>query len=76
MEAAAQCGADTSPWLSKQLRLARTNWTKKFRDIPISDMEDFVTRYEMLSDSREKLSTMAHFWNGMESSRKLLDASP
>lgn len=64
MAAADECDAESSPWLAKQLTNAKKNWAKVFRDIAISDEDDFIARYNILTDSREKLSTMAHFWNG------------
>lgn len=64
MAAADECDVESSPWLAKQLTNAKKNWAKDFRDIAISDESDFIGRYNILTDSREKLSTMAHFWNG------------
>jgi hypothetical protein len=64
MAAADECDVESSPWLAKQLTNAKKNWAKVFRDIAISDESDFIGRYNILTDSREKLSTMAHFWNG------------
>lgn len=64
MEAADECDADSSPWLAKQLHQAKISWVGAFRNIAIADEDDFIERYGILTDSREKLSTMAHFWNG------------
>ena len=70
--AAKECDVESSPWLAKQLNNAKKNWAKVFRDITISDEHDFIARYDILTDSREKLSTMAHFWNGILHSNESL----
>ena len=62
-ECAIHCDPESSPWLSDQIIKAREQWKRIFRDIPIVDSDDFIERYELLDDSRDKLSTMAHFWN-------------
>lgn len=64
MEAADECDVDSSPWLAKQLHNAKISWVGVFRNVAVSDEDDFIARYGMLTNSREKLSTMAHFWNG------------
>ena len=60
---AEHCDPGTSPWLSEMVVKARDNWIRIFRQIPIVDENDFMERYELLEDSRDKLSTLAHFWN-------------
>ena len=60
---AIHCDPESSPWLSDQIIKAREQWKRIFRDIPIVDSDDFIERYELLDDSRDKLSTLAHFWN-------------
>lgn len=64
MTASDECDSASSPWLLNQIDMARIEWMKIFRDVPVVDDDDFISRYEMLIESREKLSTMAHFWNG------------
>jgi hypothetical protein len=64
MEAADECDVDSSPWLAKQFHNAKISWVGIFRNVVVSDEDDFIARYGMLTNSREKLSTMAHFWNG------------
>lgn len=51
--------------LVKQLELAKSKWRKVFRqDIHvIVDHDDLLHRYALLTDKRERLSTLAHFWN-------------
>ena len=37
----------------------------------ICDDDDFVRRYQMLTDVRERLSTLAHFWNESQEEERL-----
>lgn len=67
---AQHCDPGTSPWLSEMIVKARDNWTRIFRQIPIVDENDFMERYELLDDSRDKLSTLAHFWNASTSTER------
>lgn len=64
MTASKECDSESSPWLSKQIDTAKSDWEKVFRDVPVVDDADFIVRYSLLVDSRERLSTLAHFWNG------------
>ena len=64
MVASEECDSESSPWLSKQIQTARSSWVKVFREVSVVDDADFIVRYGLLSDSRERLSTLAHFWNG------------
>eukprot|EP01041_Mallomonas_annulata_P000665 gene665-1285_t len=54
---------EKNPWLQAQLRNAATLWQKHYKKVPIDSQEDFIERYKLLKDYRERLSTMAHFWN-------------
>ena len=65
MVASEECDSESSPWLSKQIQTARSSWVKVFREVSVVDDADFIVRYGLLSDSRERLSTLAHFWNGL-----------
>eukprot|EP01038_Epipyxis_sp_PR26KG_P012718 gene12718-17056_t len=49
----------------KQYQLAKQKWKKIFLlpSNPIVSQSDLVSRFSLLKDKREKLSTMAHFWN-------------
>lgn len=60
-EALTSC--EHTAWLLKQVKTATTAWLKNIRTVPIDSMVDFVGRYKLLTNSRERLSTMAHFWN-------------
>jgi hypothetical protein len=42
---------------------AKAKWIKLIRSTPIFSSEDFLARYKLLKSPREKLSTLAHFWN-------------
>lgn len=50
-------------WLLKQYNNSKLKWIEKFRSISIDSTDDLCSRYSLLSDSREKLSTLAHYWN-------------
>ena len=64
VEACEKCDASTSPWLSEKVVKARENWIKIFRDVPVVSEKDLSDRYDLLHESRDKLSTLVHFWNG------------
>jgi hypothetical protein len=49
--------------LDKQFQQAKAKWIKFIRTEPIISEDDFISRYKLLIDPREKLSTLAHFWN-------------
>lgn len=49
--------------LKKQLLTARVRWLRQFRQAAVRSSQDLLDRYALLTDSREKLSTMAHLWN-------------
>jgi hypothetical protein len=51
--------------LSKQIRKTKAAWVKVFRQptFPITDVEDLTQRLLLFTDKRERLSTLAHFWN-------------
>jgi tetratricopeptide (TPR) repeat protein len=50
-------------WLQKQIKAASEQWVKKFKVVPIESTEDLMERFKILSNSRQRLSTLAHFWN-------------
>jgi tetratricopeptide (TPR) repeat protein len=54
---------ENSSWLRKQYDKSKSAWFKKFKVESIIDTSDLLHRYAILTDSREKLSTLAHFWN-------------
>lgn len=64
LSAASMCGFDQEV-VSKQLRKTRQNWLKVFRlpTCPVTDISDLIQRILLFNDKRERLSTLAHFWN-------------
>lgn len=54
---------ENTPWLKKQYDRSKLLWMNQFRVISIESSSDLLERYCLLTDSREKLSTLAHFWN-------------
>lgn len=50
-------------FLKKNMTEAEKKWVNIFRTFQVDSVEDMLQRYQILSDSREKLSTLAHFWN-------------
>jgi len=62
---------ETTPWLSKQVKDVREKWTRSFRSVVVESEDDFISRYKLLADVREKLSTLAHFWNECSKDERL-----
>lgn len=62
---------DGTPWLTTQHQEAIQKWQKIMRAAPVESIEDFVERFKLLSDPREKLSTLAHFWNESSEAERL-----
>jgi hypothetical protein len=60
---AAALNCESSPLLQKQFLAAKVRWLKDFKSVPVNSSQDLLARYALLVDSRQKLSTMAHFWN-------------
>jgi tetratricopeptide (TPR) repeat protein len=54
---------ENTSWLKKQFEKSKEIWLHEFRIQPVLDHSDLLGRYLLLIDSREKLSTLAHFWN-------------
>ena len=54
---------EQTTWLQKQYEKSKSRWIKEFRRTPLLSPSDLWERYRLLTDSREKLSTLAHFWN-------------
>ncbi len=67
----ASSACDPSPALSKQLEEAKERWLKKVRDVDVENSADFLNRYAILPDPRERLSTLAHFWNESSTQERL-----
>ena len=59
----AKSNCDRTALLDSQLATAKKKWVGIMREHPVHSMEDLTKRYSLLNDSREKLSTIAHFWN-------------
>lgn len=62
---ASTSGNSTDPMVEKQRKLAQKKWKSVFLSLefPVLSMEDLLSRYQLLTDKRERLSTLAHFWN-------------
>jgi tetratricopeptide (TPR) repeat protein len=61
IEASQNC--EHSSWLSKQLKEAQARWKPLIYTTIIDSDDDFIMRYSILDDPRERLSMLAHFWN-------------
>jgi tetratricopeptide (TPR) repeat protein len=59
--------------LIKQFKAAQQKWSKQFRkaDYPIVSSEDLLRRFDLFTDKRERLSTLAHFWNDSAQEERL-----
>ena len=55
--------SSSSALLKKQLLVAKARWLQHFKQAPVSSSSDLLARYSLLQHPRERLSTMAHFWN-------------
>lgn len=54
---------EVNSWLLNQVKSAKSTWLKAFKTQTIISKEDIISRYKLFKDSRERLSTLAHFWN-------------
>lgn len=62
MEAVDRC--EGTSWLHKQVKDAKSRWTRHYTKAPVVSVLDLLARYELIgSNTRLKLSTLAHFWN-------------
>lgn len=64
VEAGKHCQGDKM--LVKMVAQARLQWTKIFRNTAVAPLlgdDDLVARFCLLTDKRERLSTLAHLWN-------------
>lgn len=59
----AKVNCEETPWLLKQFKTAEATWLTLIRSEPLQSEDDFIERFNLLKDSRERLSTLAHFWN-------------
>lgn len=57
---AAQANCEPTPLLAKSLKEASAAWLKVYKKEPVFDADDLLSRFNLLSNSRERLSTMAH----------------
>lgn len=62
---------DMTQWLKQQLNAAVTRWHGVYKTSTVDDSMDFLERYSVLPTSREKLSTLAHFWNESSKAERL-----
>ncbi len=54
---------DGTAWLKTQAIEGKMKWIDQMRLTKVTDSSDLIERYKLLTDSRERLSTLAHFWN-------------
>jgi tetratricopeptide (TPR) repeat protein len=64
-DARTNCPVSEAATVDKQLKLLKKKWSSFFlsEKFPIESEVDLLSRYSVLSDKRERLSTLAHFWN-------------
>ncbi|CAM9759305.1 unnamed protein product [Ectocarpus sp. 6 AP-2014] len=53
-------------WLQEQVRRARAEVVSASKVEPIESVDAWILVFESMSDSRERLSTLAHLWNQCE----------
>ncbi|CAM9522730.1 unnamed protein product [Ectocarpus sp. 12 AP-2014] len=53
-------------WLQEQVRRARAEVVSASKIEPIESVDAWILVFESMSDSRERLSTLAHLWNQCE----------
>eukprot|EP00752_Nemacystus_decipiens_P005211 g4730.t1 len=53
-------------WLQEQVRLAKAEVVRASKVEPIESVDAWIVVFESMSDSRERLSTLAHLWNQCE----------
>lgn len=70
IEATNKC--EMNPTLKSSLQAAEKKWVSVFRDIdqPIESSTDLIQRHRLLKDKRERLSTLAHFWNDSDQDQR------
>ena len=51
-EALLKC--EHTPWLLKHVSAATSAWVKVFRTVPVVTSDDFIARYKLLTDSRQR----------------------
>lgn len=54
---------EATSWLQKQVTGSKLKWLTEFRQITVISEDDLLERYSLINEPREKLSTLAHFWN-------------
>ncbi len=71
IEAAKVC--ENNQALIKQFKSAQQKWSKLFRkpEYPVTSSEDLLRRIDLFTDKRERLSTLAHFWNDSSQEERL-----
>lgn len=60
---AAIISCEPSNWARKQFEASKKNWLKVMKTVDVESIGDLLNRYSLLTGTREKLSTLAHFWN-------------
>ena len=67
----AQKHCEGSAWLRRMAKEAEVNWISKMKEVEVTDANDLLERYSLLQDTRQKLCTLAHFWNYSSCSDRL-----
>lgn len=62
---------EVNAWLLNQMKTVKSLWLKNFKTQSVVSKEDLLSRYKLFKDSRERLSTLAHFWNISSSDERL-----
>lgn len=60
---AAKANCERTALVDTQFHASKKQWVSVMRTAPIESMADLTSRFDLLADSRERLSTIAHFWN-------------
>ncbi|CAM9206905.1 unnamed protein product [Choristocarpus tenellus] len=50
-------------WVQDQIRQAKEQVIQDSKDTAVTTVEEWLTVFECIPDSRERLCTLAHFWN-------------
>jgi tetratricopeptide (TPR) repeat protein len=64
-DARTNCPPSEAATVDKQSKILKKKWASCFlsETFPIESEVDLLSRYSFLADKRERLSTLAHFWN-------------
>ncbi len=68
----AKLSCKNDSWLISHCVAAEAKWKRSFLTEPIADESDLIDRFRIIVDKRERLSTMAHFWNDSNKEERLV----